>query len=165
MTSTMEIHFSLCLPRDEESVPVVRHICRDALRELGVARDCVGDVELAVTEACTNVLKHAAGTGDDYEVTVVVAEDDCVIRVIDTGSGFDHESVDHTAQAESTAENGRGVFLMAALVDGLKFTSKPEEGTVVHLEKKLQLEETSVIRRLQRATEAAAQAAGGTPTV
>lgn len=161
----MEIHFSLCLPWDEESVPVVRHICRDALKELGVASDCVGDVELAVTEACTNVLKHAAGTGDEYEVTFAIAEDDCVIRVIDSGSGFDHDAVDREAEAEHGAESGRGVFLMAALVDDLKFTSKPEVGTVVHLEKKLQLDETSVIRRLQRAKEALVQASDGVPTV
>ena len=143
----MEIHFSLCLPRDEESVPVVRHICRDALRELGVGSDCVGDVELAVTEACTNVLKHAAGTGDEYEVTVAVAEDDCVIRVIDSGVGFDHEAVERATEG---SESGRGVFLMAALVDDLRFQSKPEVGTIVHLEKKLELTEDSVIRRLRR---------------
>ncbi|MDQ4026381.1 MAG: ATP-binding protein [Actinomycetota bacterium] len=146
----MEIHFSLCLPRDEESVPVVRHICRDALLELGVGTSCVGDVELAVTEACTNVLKHAAGTGDEYEVTVSVAEDDCVIRVIDSGVGFDHETVDRETGPGSGSESGRGVFLMAALVDDLRFTSKPEVGTVVHLEKKLQLTEDSVIRRLRK---------------
>lgn len=161
----MEIHFSLCLPRDEESVPVVRHICRDALAELGVVRDCVGDVELAVTEACTNVLKHAAGTGDEYGITVAIAEDDCVIRVIDSGAGFDHEALDRETAVDHGAEGGRGVFLMAALVDDLKFTSKPETGTVVHLEKKLQLEETSVIRRLQRVAEASIQAADGVPTV
>lgn len=161
----MEIHFSLGLPRDEESVPMVRHICRDALVELGVAGDCVGDVELAVTEACTNVLKHAAGTGNEYEVTVAIIEDDCVVRVIDSGSGFDHESVDRINAVGSAEESGRGVFLMAALVDDLKFTSKPETGTIVHLEKKLQLNETSVIRRLQRATEAAVHAADGVPTV
>ncbi len=152
----MEIHFSLCLPRDEESVPVVRHICRDALAELGVVRDCVGDVELAVTEACTNVLKHAAGTGDEYEVTFAIAEDDCVIRVIDSGAGFDHEAVDRETAAADGAESGRGVFLMAALVDDLKFTSKPEVGTVVHLEKKLELTEDSVIRRLRRTSGAIA---------
>lgn len=146
----MEIHFSLCLPRDEESVPVVRHICRDALLELGVGTDCVGDVELAVTEACTNVLKHAAGTGDEYEVTVAVAEDNLVIRVIDSGIGFDHEAVDREVGAGSGAESGRGVFLMAALVDDLRFTSKPEVGTIVHLEKKLELTEASVIRRLRK---------------
>ncbi len=161
----MEIHFSLGLPRDEESVPVVRHICRDALVELGAVRDCVGDVELAVTEACTNVLKHAAGTGNEYEVTVAIVEDHCVIRVIDSGSGFDHASVDRVNAVGSAEESGRGVFLMAALVDQLEFTSKPEMGTIVHLEKKLQLEETSVIRRLQRAMEAAVHGADGTPTV
>ncbi|MDQ3915782.1 MAG: ATP-binding protein [Actinomycetota bacterium] len=152
----MEIHFSLCLPRDEESVPVVRHICRDALLELGVGHGCVGDVELAVTEACTNVLKHAAGTGDEYEVSVAVAEDDCVIRVVDSGTGFDHETVDREATAAPGAEGGRGVFLMAALVDDLRFTSKPEVGTIVHLEKKLELTEASVIRRLRKTSGAVA---------
>ncbi len=160
----MEIHFSLCLPRDEESVPVVRHLCRDALLELGVRQPCVEDVELAVTEACTNVLKHAAGTGDEYEVSVAVAEDDCFIRIVDSGEGFDHESVDRVNAAGSGAESGRGVFLMAALVDDLKFTSKPETGTIVHLEKKLQLEETSVIRRLRRTSGVVART-GGTVSV
>jgi serine/threonine-protein kinase RsbW len=156
----MEIHFSVCLPRDEVSVPMVRHLCRDALLELGVRQECVGDVELAVTEACTNVLKHAAGTGDEYEVSVAVAEDDCVIRVVDSGAGFDHESVDRATAGGSGAESGRGVFLMAALVDELKFTSKPETGTVVHLEKKLQLEETSIIKRLRRTSGRVARTVG-----
>jgi hypothetical protein len=48
------------------------------------------------------------------------------------------------------------VFLMAALVDDLRFTSKPELGTVVHLEKKLELTEDSVIRRLRRTSGAVA---------
>ncbi|MFN2587938.1 MAG: ATP-binding protein [Actinomycetota bacterium] len=152
----MEIHFSLCLPWDEESVPVVRHICRDALLELGVETECVGDVELAVTEACTNVLKHAAGTGDEYEVTVSVDEDDCAIRVVDSGIGFDPEAVDRRAGPSSGAEGGRGVFLMAALVDDLRFTSKPEVGTIVHLEKKLELRGDSVLRRLRKPSGAGA---------
>lgn len=147
----MEIHFSLCLPRDEESVPVVRHICRDALAELGVEKGCVGDVELAVTEACTNVLKHASGTGDQYEVSVAIADDDCVIRVIDSGSGFDHATVDRETAVAGGAESGRGVFLMANLVDQLEFISKPAVGTVVHLEKKLTLTASSVLRKLHRA--------------
>lgn len=143
----MQITFSLCLPRDEASVPAVRHICRDALVKLGVDRDCVSDIELAVTEACSNVLNHAEGTEEEYEVSVDIDENRVEIRVIDAGSGFDHEVAGLEVTAGS-AESGRGIFLMRALVDELHFTSDPEKGTAVHLIKKLQLSEESLLKLL-----------------
>jgi serine/threonine-protein kinase RsbW len=143
----MVITFSLRLPRDGASVGLVRHICRDALVGLGVASPCVSDVELALTEACTNVLDHAAGTAEDYEVTVEINETKCEIRVIDFGEGFAHAGFP-SADLAPSAESGRGILLMKALVDNVKFLSRPEQGTVVHLEKVLDLEESSVLRRL-----------------
>lgn len=142
----MDITFTLCLPRDEASVPVVRHICRDALLKLGVDDGCVGDIELAVTEACSNVLNHADAE-DEYEVEVEVDDQACQIRVIDTGRGFDHTSIGHASSSDS-AESGRGVFLMRSVVDELNFASEPEKGTMVHLVKRLTLTEDSVLRLL-----------------
>ena len=141
------ITFSLSLPRDGLSVPVVRHICRNALEDLGVAPTCVSDIELALAEACTNVLKHAEGTGDEYEVAVEVVDDLCDVRVIDSGAGFDHAGRSQEG-APTTAESGRGIHLMQALVDSVHFVSKPEVGTIVHLQKTLELTDTSIIRRL-----------------
>ena len=155
----MELDFSLCLPRDEVSVPVVRHLCGFALRRLGVLDDCVGDIELAVTEACSNVLRHTAGTTDEYEVHVTIDECVCAIRVVDTGAGFDHESLAPDG-AGPTAEGGRGIHLMRALVDHIHFVSKPESGTIVHLEKTLDCEEQSLLRRLT----ATRTAAGTSPS-
>lgn len=143
----MQITFTLHLPRDEASVPMVRHICRDALDKLGVDKDCVGDIELAVTEACTNVLDHAHGTGDEYEVRVEADETTCQIRVVDTGAGFDHELAGRDASPTS-AESGRGIFLMRAVVDDLSFVSQPESGTMVHLVKKLALRPGSLLEKL-----------------
>lgn len=131
----MQILCTLCLPRDEASVPVVRHICRDALLKLGVEDDCVSDIEIAVTEACSNVLHHAADTEAEYEVSIEIDAYRCDIRIKDTGGEvFDGSA--HELSAE-TAESGRGIFLMKALVDELKFLSEPEAGTIVHLVKKL----------------------------
>ena len=145
----MEFVFNLCLPRDEASVPVVRRVCRDSLVMLGVQRDCVADIELAVTEACTNVLKHVAHTDEQYEVSVELSDGNCDIRVIDTaGADFDHETRGFEEVAMS-AESGRGIFIMRAMVDELKFVSAPEQGSVVHLVKKLELEDDSVLRRLE----------------
>ncbi|MGH9153704.1 MAG: ATP-binding protein [Acidimicrobiales bacterium] len=130
----MEINMALLLPRDARTVPVARHICREALRELGVDADCVADIEVALTEACTNVLEHSRA-GEEYEVQVELAERDCVIRVVDRGQGFDADAP--APRADDTAESGRGIALMRALVDHVKFESRPRDGTVVRLEKQL----------------------------
>ena len=134
---------ALLLPRDARTIPVARHICREALRELGVEADCVGDIEVALTEACTNVLEHSEA-GDEYEVQVQLAEHDCVIRVVDQGRGFDSDAP--IARPDDVAEGGRGITLMHALVDQVKFESRPEEGTVVHLEKTLVYTEDAPIK-------------------
>lgn len=140
----MNIVFTLCLPRDSASVPVVRHLFRGSLQKLGVQEDCLGDLELALTEACSNVLLHASGTDDEYEVAVELNERRCEIRVTDTGRGFDHTLL--ADEIAHSAESGRGIQLMKALVDRVAFVSAPEEGTIVHLVKELSLTEGSVLR-------------------
>ena len=125
---------ALLLPRDARTIPVARHICREALRELGVDPNCVGDIEVALTEACTNVLEHSQA-GEEYEVQVQLGERDCVIRVVDQGRGFDSDAP--RPRPEDVAESGRGIALMRALVDRVRFESRPEEGTIVHLQKRL----------------------------
>ena len=144
----MDCRFTLCLPRDEASVPVVRHVCRDALVLLGVTDDCVSQIELAVTEACTNVLRHVEGTDAEYEVSVSVNETRCDIRLLDSaGEIFAHEEHGRE-EAHPEAESGRGIFLMRAMVDELKFVSEPETVSVVHLVKNLELNEDSILRKL-----------------
>src|SRR5687768_3781145 len=128
----MEITLALNLPRDGLSVPVARRIVDTSMRTVGVSDDCVDSVALALTEACTNVLKHS-GPGDEYEVTVRLDDDVCSITVTDVGRGFDFASL-ADGDADSQAERGRGVQLMRLLVDKVQFTSKPSEGSVVHLE-------------------------------
>ncbi len=141
----VEINLSLCLPRDELSVPVVRHICAYALNEVGVERHCIDDIQLALTEACTNVLDHS-GEGDEYEVNIGVTDDVCILRVKDTGRGFDYSTLGDEP-GDPSEESGRGIHMMNALVDRVKFVSKPEAGMIVHLEKELRFDEDSPVRR------------------
>lgn len=142
----MEISFDLSLPRDGASVPVVRHVCRDALVRLGVEDGCIADIELAVTEACTNVL-HTADGSTEYEVQVKVTDRFCGVRVIDKGPGFDHST--HGLESSSeTAESGRGIFLMRALVDDLSFMTTDGAGTEVYLRKNLVLRPDSPLSAL-----------------
>ena len=142
----MEIKFTLLLPRDSLSVPVVRRVLNSSMRTLGVADDCLTDIELALTEACTNVLDHATA-GDEYEVIAGLDDESCVIEVIDTGRGFDADHLGH-AEADPSAEEGRGIQLIRALVDRVHFRSRPERGMIVHLEKQLEFTDGSPLQRL-----------------
>ena len=137
---------TLALPRDEFSVPVARRVLARAMDVLGVDETVVADIELALTEACTNVLDHAADT-HEYEVSAGIDGTLCVIEVIDRGGGFDSAGKG-LVDADPTAEDGRGIQLIRALVDKVTFTSRPQVGTVVHLEKQLVWDERSVIKQL-----------------
>jgi serine/threonine-protein kinase RsbW len=118
------------------------------MREVGVDANCVSDIEIALTEACTNVLKHS-GPGDKYDVSLSLDPSVATLRVVDSGRGFDFDSLDGF-DADHDDEQGRGVSLIQALVDQVRFTSIPEEGTIVHLEKELEFDEESPFAELMR---------------
>jgi serine/threonine-protein kinase RsbW len=140
----MEVTFRLSLPREAASVPVVRRLCRCSFRSLGIDEDCSHDLELVVTEACTNVLKHASGN-DQYEVEVRTSGEACDIQVSDKGGGFDH-GLHGLGQANVSDEGGRGIHLMRVLVDRLQFVSAQDSGTMVHLNKRVALRPDSPLR-------------------
>ncbi|MGB8649529.1 MAG: ATP-binding protein [Mycobacteriales bacterium] len=144
----MEIKLTLALPRDQLSVPVVRRILQQSLETLGIEKSTISDIGLALTEACTNVLDHAAGA-EEYEVSAGIDGTACVIEVIDRGHGFDG-ALKGLADAEPHAEDGRGIQLMRALVDSVSFHNKPTVGTVVHMEKQLVFPDGAVIDMLDK---------------
>jgi serine/threonine-protein kinase RsbW len=139
----MELSLALTLPRDEQTVPVARHIVRHAMEQVGVEETCVYDVELALSEACTNVLLHS-GPGDQFIVRLDLEDRIGVIRVIDVGHGFDSFRLQSEDPAPE-AERGRGLGLMQALVDRVDFTSRPEAGTIVTLEKVLTVRDEGLL--------------------
>ncbi len=143
----MEVGLTLALPRDELSIPVVRRVLASAMGVLGVNSECIDDVAVAITEACTNVLQHAADDGVEYEVSVGIDHHLCVIEVFDRGSGFDSSGAGD-ATADLSSEQGRGIHLMRQMVDRVSFGSRPEQGTIVHLEKQLYWHEGAPITRL-----------------
>src|SRR5256885_17197757 len=55
---TVDVKFCLVFPGEALSVPVMRHVLGDTLRDLGADGDGVDDLLLAVTEACSNVVRH-----------------------------------------------------------------------------------------------------------
>ena len=138
------LDLSLSLPTESGSVPVVRRLAAQALRAFGVEHEDIDDVQLAITEACANVVDHAVDS-DTYEVKVELASDRCAITVVDQGRGFDATTLPE--QAPPDAESGRGLLLMHALVDNVAFQSEPQAGAVVHMVKTLRFERDHPLRR------------------
>ena len=137
----MEINLVLQLPRDVASVPVSRQVLDSCLETLGVTPDTRADIALALSEACANVVQHA-GRGEEYQVQVGVGNGQCVIEVVNTGGGADGEWADGvtlTSEPVSpTAEHGRGLKIINAVMDNLQLTGNGRQGTTVHFEKKLE---------------------------
>lgn len=121
----------LDLPREAGSVPAVRRLLRSALAVLHVNRAAGEDLEIAVTEACANVVRHASGA-QTFEVSLDVAEDHCSIDVRDEGTGFDPGTL---RAPDPGSEHGRGLFLIRALSENVRMQSTPREGSLIHFEK------------------------------
>jgi serine/threonine-protein kinase RsbW len=85
---TVDVKFCLVFPREALSVPVMRHVLGDTLRDLGADDDGVAELLLAVTEACSNVVRHG-GPGQRYEVLASVGRGGCEVQVVNSSRGLD----------------------------------------------------------------------------
>lgn len=144
----MNLEFAVCLPRDAETVTIVRGVVADALSSFGVTPECVDDIRLALSEACTNVIEHAAAD-DEYEVRLEVDEERCAISIKNTGVGFDATAL-ADVMPDSSSPRGRGVAIMRAVMDRVEFSSESENGTIVHLVKTLGVDPDAALARLRR---------------
>ena len=112
----------------------MRQVLGDTLRRLGVDEDSVADILLAASEACTNVIQHAARSVDDYAVATTVDTARCRIEIIDSGQVRRQPMSQRVA---ATSESGRGFEVMRACVDDVRLCSSPGRGTIVTLDKVL----------------------------
>lgn len=84
-------------------------------------------VRLAVEEAVINAIKHGNKMDKTKNVTVTYSIDDkeCVISVTDEGEGFNPAAVpDPTADENLELPHGRGLMLIRAYMDEVKFNEK-----------------------------------------
>ena len=108
-----ESDIRLTIPARPETVAVVRHVLGALGEALGLPVEVVEDVRLAVTEACTNVVRHAYADGRGSIEVVVRPEGDALrVTVADAGRGI--------GPSPDTAGPGLGLPLIAALTDSLE---------------------------------------------
>jgi serine/threonine-protein kinase RsbW len=125
----------LSLPRNVSSVPLTRRVLDAALASLGVSEDCRADVRLALSEACTNVIRHA-GPCQSYQVQVGFDERECTIEVTDDGPGLPADAATGP-MAQVLDESGRGLRIIALVMDEVEVEPRRPRGTLLRLVKRL----------------------------
>ena len=113
----------LTLPARPENVAVVRHVLGAFAEALHLPVDVIEDMRLAITEACTNVVRHAYDGGEPGPLEVVIRPEGDVIDVLvtDRGRGI--------GPSPDTAGPGLGLPLIAALADSLEIEHAPSAGS------------------------------------
>ena len=89
------------------------------------------EVELAVSEACTNAIRHA----DDADALATVAisfrvyENRLVIEVNDQGAGFDIDEVP-LPEFDKHPEGGYGLYIIRTVMDEVHYTRGDRDNTL-----------------------------------
>ena len=107
------------LPLDPARLRRVRDRIRDYLHGLGCPSETIADVVLAAEEAMANAVRHS-GAADELEISLAFDGRDLIAEITDHGRGFDASRLDLARPPDPTAPGGRGLFLMAALLDELQ---------------------------------------------
>jgi anti-anti-sigma factor len=108
------------------SIPTITHFAADAARSAALDEDEVFHCQMAVDEACTNIIEHAYGedaTGN-IEITCFVEPGICTIQIVDHGRPFNPDSVPVPrigASLDEIKPGGIGLHLMRRLMDEVRF--------------------------------------------
>jgi serine/threonine-protein kinase RsbW len=98
-------------------------------------------VQMAVDEACSNIIEHAYGERNrgDIECEYKVTDESLVITLRDQGRPFDPTAIadpELDARIEQRPLGGLGVYLMRQLVDAVDYHYDPGIGNVLTLIKR-----------------------------
>jgi serine/threonine-protein kinase RsbW len=106
----------LTIPAKAEYISLVRLALSglSGFRPLG--EEALGDMKLAVTEACTNSVRHGYRGGEGtVEVVYELLPDRLVVEVADDGPGF--EAAGDRSLEDNLAEGGLGIAIIKAVSD------------------------------------------------
>jgi serine/threonine-protein kinase RsbW len=118
-------------------------LCRLALTGLSGLRplpeELLADLKLALTEACSNSVRHAYADGESghVEITYELRADRLAIEVRDDGEGFDPQ-VEAGKNGDELSEGGLGIAIIKAIADEFDLQSRPgERGSRLRFVKRL----------------------------
>ena len=114
----------LTIPAKPEYITLSRLALSGLSRVRPFADDTLADLKLALTEACSNSVRHAYGDGDGHvDITFELREDRLIVEVADDGSGF--EPADTREAADELVEGGLGIAIIRSIADEVEIGGGP----------------------------------------
>ena len=115
-------------------VSVVRLTTSGIANKIGFCLDDIEDIKVAVSEACTNAIKHSLD--NKFYIEYTIFEDGLTIEIVDNGKGYNVDSVSKP-NLEEPKESGLGLFIIQSLMDDVKIKSDIDSGTSIIMTKYL----------------------------
>ncbi|MBU5335402.1 ATP-binding protein [Intestinibacter bartlettii] len=115
-------------------VSVVRLTTSGIANKIGFCLEGIEDIKVAVSEACTNAIKHSLDNRFSVEYTIF--ENGLTIQITDSGKGYDVEAVSKP-NLEEPKESGLGLFIIQSLMDEVDIKSDIDHGTIIKMTKYL----------------------------
>jgi serine/threonine-protein kinase RsbW len=143
----MEQPTRLIVPGQFNRLTEIAAFVTQSARRCGLNDDDVFHVEMAVDEACSNIIEHAyAAQAGDIEVACrcpVAGQFEVVLR--DSGQPFDPEevpmpNVGSPVDLDTLNEGGLGLYFMRKLMDEVRFESAPGHGNTLTMLKRAKVE-------------------------
>jgi serine/threonine-protein kinase RsbW len=129
---------TLVLPSRLEDIDTARRWAACLAQEAGADEDVVAALELALTEALSNIVRHAydGDPGQEIDLALVITETWVEVSVRDRGRPFD-EAAYRPPDPEHPGEGGYGVQLISDVMDHVNRTSLDGGGTLLEMRKYL----------------------------
>jgi len=134
---------TLTFPGQFEGLAAISEFVTGAARDAGLDARAIFAVQLAVDEACSNIIDHAYG-GEGYgdiECTCRVTDDGLTVILRDQGRPFDPSCVPQpnlcpSLEDEDCTGGGLGLYFMHQLMDEVHFVFTPDSGNVLTMVKR-----------------------------
>lgn len=141
MRAGMKIKRSLTVPGSFEYLATIADFIAEAGRDAGSDQDTIFHVQMAVDEACSNVIEHAYQGQDQGEITLKCDCDgkEWVIAIYDTGRAFDPTSVPEpnlNSNVDDIKTGGLGLYFMRQLMDEVEFSFDEKRGNKLRMVKR-----------------------------
>ena len=140
--ASVERTFSLHVPSSTDNLAMIRDFVKSIGTQSGMGDMEVAKLEMAVDEACANVMEHAYNADSTKEVSIraTVDENAVQIEVIDTGKGFDPAAVEQLRLEElisAKRTGGLGMRLMKSFMDEVHYEMLPGVKNELRMVKRL----------------------------
>ena len=114
----------LSIPAQPEFITLTRLALAGLARVRVLSEETLADLKLAITEACSNSVRHAyAGEMGTVEIVYRLESDRIEIEVSDDGTGFDHLRAVPLPGETDLSEGGLGIAIIRSIADDLEIAS------------------------------------------